>query len=79
MAGIIAALGVAEPTGVSFVIFLSGFMLSSVIWCFLCAGFIGLVRKAINQTGWVLLNIACGIGLGYFSINVLMSTYISWN
>jgi chemosensory pili system protein ChpE len=79
MAGIIAALGVSEPTGVSFVIFLSGFMLSSVIWCFFCAGFIGLVRKAINQTGWVLINIACGMGLGYFSINVLMSTYISLN
>ena len=44
----------------SFIIFLAGFMLSSVIWCFLCAGFIGLVRKAINQTGWVLINIAPG-------------------
>ena len=79
MAGIIAALGVSEPTGVSFIVFLAGFMLSSVIWCFLCAGFIGLVRKAINQTGWVLINIACGIGLAYFSINVFISTYISWN
>ena len=79
MAGIIAALGVSEPTGVSFIVFLAGFMFSSVIWCFLCAGFIGLVRKAINQTGWVLINIACGIGLAYFSINVLMSTYISLN
>ena len=79
MAGIISTLGVSEPNCVSSIIFLSGFMLSSVIWCFLCAGFIGLVRKAINQTGWVLINIACGIGLAYFSINVFMSIYISWN
>ena len=79
MAGIIAALGVSEPTGLSFIVFLAGFMLSSVIWCFLCAGFIGLVRTAINQTGWVLINIACGIGLAYFSINVFINTYISWS
>ena len=79
MAGTIATLGVKEPTGQAFIVFLIGFMFSSIIWCFLCAGFIGFVRKAINQTGWVLLNITCGIGLGYFSINVLISTYISLN
>ena len=77
MAGTIAMLGVKEPTGKAFIVFLSGFMLSSIVWCFLCAGFIGFVRKAINQTGWVLINISCGIGLAYFSIYVLLNTYIS--
>jgi len=77
MAGTIATLGVKEPTGQAFIVFLSGFMLSSIIWCFLCAGFIGFVRKAINQTGWVLINISCGIGLTYFSIYVLLNTYNS--
>ena len=76
MAGTIATLGVKEPTGQAFIVFLVGFMLSSIIWCFLCAGFIGFVRKAINQTGWVLINISCGIGLAYFSIYVLLNTYI---
>ena len=75
MAGTIATLGVKEPTGQSFIVFLAGFMLSSIIWCFLCAGFIGFVRKAINQTGWVLINIFCGIGLAYFSIFVLLNAY----
>jgi threonine/homoserine/homoserine lactone efflux protein len=75
MAGTIATLGVKEPTGQAFIVFLVGFMLSSIIWCFLCAGFIGFVRKAINQTGWVLINISCGIGLTYFSIYVLLNTY----
>jgi threonine/homoserine/homoserine lactone efflux protein len=79
MAGTIVTLGVKEPTGQTFIVFLSGFMLSSVIWCFLCAGFIGFVRKAINQTGWVLINIFCGVGLGYFSIYVLLNTYNSLN
>ena len=79
MAGTIATLGVKEPTGQAFIVFLSGFMLSSIIWCFLCAGFIGFVRKAINQTGWVLINISCGIGLTYFSIYVLLNTYNSLN
>ena len=79
MAGTIATLGVKEPTGQAFIVFLVGFMLSSIIWCFLCAGFIGFVRKAINQTGWVLINISCGIGLAYFSIYVLLITYNSLN
>jgi len=79
MAGTIASLGVKEPTGQAFIVFLSGFMLSSVIWCFLCAGFIGFVRKAINQTGWVLVNISCGIGLTYFSIYVLLNICKSFN
>ena len=77
MAGTIAMLGDKEPTGQAFIIFLSGSMLSSIVWCFLCAGFIGFVRKAINQTVWVLINISCGIGLAYFSIYVLLNTYIS--
>ena len=79
MAGTIATLGVKEPTGQAFVVFLVGFMLSSIIWCFLCAGFIRFVRKAINQTGWVLINISCGIGLAYFSIYVFLNTYNSLN
>ena len=79
MAGTITTLGVKEPTGQAFIVFLGGFMFSSIIWCFLCAGFIGFVRKAINQTGWVLINISCGIGLAYFSIYVLLSTYNALN
>ena len=79
MAGTIATLGVKEPTGQAFIVFLGGFMFSSIIWCFLCSGFSGFVRKAINQTGWVLINISCGIGLAYFSINVLLNTYNSLN
>ena len=79
MAGTIATLGVKEPTGQAFIVFLVGFMLSSIIWCFLCAGFIGFVRKAINQTGWVLINISCGIGLAYFSIYVLLNNYNTLN
>jgi len=79
MAGTITTLGVKEPTGQAFIVFLGGFMLSSIIWCFLCAGFISFVRKAINQTGWVLINISCGIGLTYFSIYVLLSTYNALN
>jgi threonine/homoserine/homoserine lactone efflux protein len=77
MAGTITTLGVNEPTGQAFIVFLSGFMLSSIIWCFLCAGFIGFVKKTINQTGWVIVNLSCGIGLAYFSIYVLLNIYNS--
>ena len=33
-------LGVSEPDAVDFTVFLAGFMASSVLWCFLCAGLV---------------------------------------
>ena len=38
LAGTISALGVQEPDGRAFITFLAGFMLSSLLWCFVCAG-----------------------------------------
>ena len=32
------ALGVSEPDQIDYVIFFAGFMASSVLWCFVCAG-----------------------------------------
>ncbi len=75
MAGTIATLGVKEPTGISFMVFLCGFMLSSIFWCFICAGFIGIVRQTINQKIWVIINLFCGFGLAYFSYHVLINAF----
>ena len=56
-------------------VFLAGFMTSSVIWCFICAGFIAAVRHMISRRAWVVINLACGLGLLYFAINVAVSVW----
>lgn len=74
LGGTISALGVREPTGTAFIIFLTGFMTSSILWCFICAGLIAIVQKTITQIGWVIINLMCGIGLAYFAIRVILRT-----
>ena len=68
----ITALGVDEPTGINFTVFLCGFMTSSILWCFICAGFIGATRHMISPRAWVIINLLCGLGLGYFAVIVLV-------
>ena len=74
LAGTIAALGGGAPSSTAFFVFLAGFMASSVLWCFICAGFIALIQKMVNRVIWVILNLACGIGLGYFALKVVWHT-----
>lgn len=75
LGGTITSLGVSDPTGKAFAVFLAGFMASSVIWCFICAGFIAAVRHMISQRTWVLINLGCGFGLLYFTFNVVASVW----
>ena len=75
LGGTITSLGVSDPKGMAFVVFLAGFMTSSVIWCFICAGFIAAVRHMISRRAWVVINLACGLGLLYFAINVVVSVW----
>ena len=75
LGGTITSLGVSDPTGMAFAVFLAGFMTSSVIWCFICAGFIAAVRHMISRRAWVVINLACGLGLLYFAINVVVSVW----
>ena len=75
LGGTITSLGVSDPKGMAFVVFLAGFMTSSVIWCFICAGFIAAVRHMISRRAWVVINLACGLGLLYFAVNVVVSVW----
>ena len=79
LGGTITSLGVGDPTGMAFAVFLAGFMASSVIWCFICAGFIAAVRHMISRRAWVVINLACGLGLLYFAVNVVVSVWAAAN
>ncbi|NIZ00476.1 LysE family transporter [Thalassospira lucentensis] len=67
LGGTISALGVSDPGGAAFFVFLAGFMLSSVLWCFMCAAGIGWTRRYASPFIWRFLNLTCAIGLLFFA------------
>jgi threonine/homoserine/homoserine lactone efflux protein len=70
LGGTVTALGVAEPGWTAFTVFLAGFMLSSVLWCFICAGLVAASRRYIGPKVWVVINLGCAIGLAGFGAAV---------
>ncbi|MFI7704594.1 LysE family transporter [Nonomuraea sp. NPDC049480] len=51
----------------SLAVFFTGFMTSSLAWCFICAGFIALLRRALPPPAVRLLEAACGVSLIVFA------------
>lgn len=41
----LAGLGITEPAPADYAVFFTGFMASSLLWCFLCAGLVGRMRQ----------------------------------
>jgi len=58
-----AAIGVAQPTPTHLAVFFSGFMLSSLLWCFICAGLVDWFRRAASLLWHRLTYAACGVML----------------
>ena len=75
LGGTISALSGETPTTEHFVIFVGGFMLSSVLWCFIASGAIAMTRKYLTPFLWRTLNFGCGIGLGLITIMVIKGIY----
>lgn len=67
LGGTITALGVERPGWHAFTVFLAGFMASSVLWCFLCAGLIAWTRRHVGPRAWKVVNLGCAAGLAFFS------------
>ena len=74
LGGTVTALGVAEPGWSAFTVFLAGFMASSVLWCFLCAGTIAWTRRIIGPRTWMVLNLGCALGLAYLAVLIVLRT-----
>ncbi len=71
LGGTIAAVSNDNPTAIDFAIFIGGFMLSSVLWCFIAAGIIAYTRSRLTSRLWQMLNFGCGIGLLLMAIFVV--------
>jgi chemosensory pili system protein ChpE len=71
LGGTVVALGAADANAHAFVTFLAGFMTSSFLWCFLCAGLIAWTRRQIGPRLWQVLHIGSAVGLAYFAWRIL--------
>lgn len=74
LGGTIAALGVSNPGWTAFGVFLAGFMLSSLAWCFICAGAVAATRAFVTPFLWKAINIGCAAGLAFFASLVAWRT-----
>ena len=71
MGGTISAMDTDLDRLSAFAVFLAGFMLTSVAWCFLCAWGIAWTRRRIGSALWMGLHGGCGIGLAAFAVMIL--------
>lgn len=63
LGAVIPSLGVATPTGAHYLLFFTGFMVSSVLWCFICAGLIAWMRHRLPTGLQASLAFVCGATL----------------
>ncbi len=71
LGGTITALSGETPDWIDFSIFVSGFMLSSILWCFFASGIISVTRRYMSLTLWRVLHIGSGVGLFVLMIMVI--------
>jgi chemosensory pili system protein ChpE len=60
-----------HATTSSLVVFFAGFMASSLLWCFVCAGAIALLRRVLPPLAVRIVDVACGLALFAFAALVL--------
>lgn len=65
----------AAPSFYRYVIFFLGFMLAAVVWCFFMASLIAWGRRFITPLFFRLVNLFCGLFLGYFGLQLLRSLF----
>ena len=59
-----------RPQPIDFAIFFAGFLAGAIVWCFIVAGLVAWGRKFVTPTFFRWVNLACGIALGYFALQL---------
>ncbi len=62
-----------SPQPEDFAIFFAGFLSGALLWCFIMAGLVAWGRKFVTQTFFRWVNLACGIALGFFALQLGLS------
>ena len=63
LGSVFGSFGISNPSKTDYGIFFAGFMSSSILWCFICAGLIHMMHRAMSPRIAIGLNTLCGICL----------------
>jgi chemosensory pili system protein ChpE len=66
---------IAKPETVHFVVFFLAFMAAATMYAFFMAALIAFGRRYINAGFFRVINLACGLFLGYFGITLLWQVF----
>jgi threonine/homoserine/homoserine lactone efflux protein len=75
MGGIVVTLGTEEWAVFNYVLFLIGYMSASALWCFVSAGLVAGGRRFLNQSGFRVLYLFCGVILISMAIVILRKLF----
>jgi len=67
----LGAVGITDPQPFDYGLFFAGFMVSSVIWCFVCAGLVGRLFSGRNQYWKIWTYRLCAIAFAYLALGTL--------
>lgn len=59
-----------KPQPADFAIFFAGFLSGAILWCFVMASLVAWGRKFVTPTFFRWVNLACGMALGFFAIQL---------
>src|SRR5919106_1102905 len=59
-----------RPEPIHFAIFFAGFLGGALVWCFFMAALVAWGRKFVNPTFFRWINLACGLALAYFAVQL---------
>lgn len=75
LGSVFASFGISNPSRTDYSVFFAGFMASSFLWCFVCAGLIHIMHKAMSPKIAQGLNILCGACLIFLGGKTLFDLY----
>jgi chemosensory pili system protein ChpE len=61
-----------SPQPIHFAIFFAGFLGGAILWCFFMAGLVAWGRKFVTPVFFRIVNLTCGIALGYFAVQLAL-------
>jgi chemosensory pili system protein ChpE len=61
-----------SPQPIHFAIFFAGFLGGAIVWCFFMASLVAWGRKFVTPSFFRIVNLTCGIALGYFAVQLAL-------
>ena len=70
----VIATGKASPDPKDLLVFFAGFISSALLWCFFMSGLIAWGQRFVTPLFFLLVNLICGLALGFFALKLLWNT-----